>query len=369
MLTAISAISFALAVVPAILYAVNRFLYRPAPPTAADLPSVSVLIPARNEESSIGLALDAVLASRGVDFEAIVLDDHSEDRTCAVAQDYASRDPRVRVEHAPPLPDGWSGKQHACFALSQLATHPILVFVDADVRLAPDGLARLTTFLRDSGAGLVSGVPRQEMGTLLEKLVLPLIHFLLLGYLPLVGMRWTRLPAFGAGCGQLFAARRDAYEFAGGHKAIRSSRHDGVTLPRAFRRAGHATDLCDATDLATCRMYRTGRELWLGLAKNAREGLAAPAALVPWTLILGLGQVAPLVLVVMTPGDWLGWLALAAGYAVRLDAAVQFRQSWLGAALHPLGVLALLTIQWYAAVRAVVGKPVVWKGRPYLATD
>src|SRR5262249_12883532 len=151
--------------------------------------------------------------------------------------------------------------------------------------------------------------------------------------------------------------RRDGYEGAGGHAAIRSSRHDGVTLPRAFRRAGVATDLCDATDLATCRMYRGGRELWLGLAKNAREGLAAPAAIMAWTLILGLGQVAPPVLAALRPDDWRAWLALAAGLAVRFDAAVRFRQSWLGAVLHPLGVLVLLGIQWYVVVRALAGKP------------
>src|SRR5207244_4018469 len=131
-----------------------------------------------------------------------------------------------------------------------------------------------------SGADLGSGFPRQETGTLLEKLVLPLIHFLLLGYLPLIGMRWCRHPAFGAGCGQLFVTRRDAYEAVGGHVAVRASLHDGLTLPRAYRRRGLKTDLCDATELADCRMYRSGRELWYGLAKNAREGLAHPKAIV-----------------------------------------------------------------------------------------
>jgi hypothetical protein len=298
----------------------------------------------------------------------VVLDDQSDDRTAEIVADHAARDGRIRLIPAPLLPDGWCGKQHACHVLAQHARHPILVFVDADVRLAPDALARLVTFLLRSGADLISGIPRQETGTLTEKLVIPLIHFLLLGYLPLVGMRLSRHPAFGAGCGQLFATRRDAYESVGGHAAIRSSLHDGIKLPRAYRRAGQMTGLCDATDLAVCRMYRCGRELWYGLAKNAREGLAHPKAIVPWTLILLGGQVLPYGLLAGTA--WLeplpvalAGLAAGSAYAMRLDMTWRFRQSWVGALLHPACVLVLLAIQWYATVRALAGRPVGWKGR------
>src|SRR5205807_74198 len=126
-------------------------------------------------------------------------------------------------------------------------------------------------FLEKSGAALVSGIPRQETGTFFERLLIPLIHFILLGFLPMKRMRSTRKPAYAAGCGQLFLARRMAYDAMGGHAIIRSSLHDGLTLPRAFRRAGFQTDLCDATDLATCRMYCGAGEVWHGLAKNATE--------------------------------------------------------------------------------------------------
>jgi glycosyltransferase involved in cell wall biosynthesis len=369
-LTVLAAVALTLAAVPVLLYLVNIFLYRPAPaPTDKPTP-VSVLIPARNEVRSIGPALEAVLASRGVEFEVIVLDDHSVDQTAAVVLEFAGRDGRVRLVHAPPLPEGWCGKQHACHVLARHARHPLLVFVDADVRLAPDALARMAAFLERSGADLGSGIPRQETGTLLEKLVIPLIHFLLLGYLPLIGMRWCRHPAFGAGCGQLFVTRRGAYASVGGHAAVRSSMHDGIMLPRAYRRNGRWTGLFDATDLAVCRMYRTGRELWYGLAKNAREGLAHPKAIIPWTLILFGGQVLPFAF--LAGAHWLGALPLTlSGLAaalvllLRLDAAWRFRQSWLGAIAHPIGVIALLAIQWYATGRALIGRPVGWKGRSH----
>jgi hypothetical protein len=250
-----------------------------------------------------------------------------------------------------------------------LARFPVLTFLDADVRLSPDALARMVAFLDRSGAALVSGFPRQETGTLLEKLVIPLINWLLLCYLPMGPMRRVKSPGLGAGCGQWFMTGRDSYEAAGGHAAVKASLHDGVTLPRAYRKAGFMTDLCDATERAVCRMYRSAPGVWMGLAKNAREGLAAPKLILIWTALLFGGQVLPFVLLgfvgVMEPAATAATgTALALAYLPRLDAAWRFRQSWLGAALHPLGITMLLAIQWYATLRAWVGRPVGWKGRP-----
>jgi hypothetical protein len=223
-------------------------------------------------------------------------------------------------------------------------------------------------FLDASGADLASGVPRQETRTPVERLVIPLIHFILLGFLPLGRMRASRAPAYAAGCGQLFIARRGAYDRSGGHAAIRSSLHDGITLPRAFRASGCATDLFDATDLASCRMYRGAAAVWRGLAKNAGEALAAPRLIVPATLVLLGGQVLPFVLLAFPGSPAARALAAAAALAAclpRWAAAVRFRQSALGAVSHPLGVLVLVAIQWYAFARDRLGRPAAWKGRTY----
>jgi glycosyltransferase involved in cell wall biosynthesis len=306
-----------------------------------------VLIPARNEERSIAACVRSVLASTGVGLDVIVLDDHSEDDTADVVRSIG--DPRVRLETAPTLPPGWNGKQHACFVLSRLAKHDRFAFLDADVRLEPNALARVLQFLENSQAGLVSGFPRQETGSFLEKMLLPLINWVLLGYLPMIGMRFLRWPMFAAGCGQFFVCTREAYEKCGGHAAISASMHDGVTLPRAFRQAGFHTDLCDASDIATCRMYRSNLATWNGLAKNAHEGLGSAAGIIPWTILL------------------LGSLPCGMWFFVRLIGAVRFRESLLSAVLHPVGVVFLVAIQWYALMRRMVGRPVAWKNRIRLA--
>lgn len=352
-----------LAVGPLLLGLWNLALYR-RPALAEGRPSVSVLIPARNEEANIADACAAVLASEGVELELVVLDDASTDRTPEILAGIT--DPRLRVAHAPPLPPGWSGKQHACHVLGGLARHELMVWVDADVRLEPDAVSRMAGFMQREAVGLGSGFPRQVTLTWSEQLLLPMIHFLLLGFLPFAAMRRSLSPGLGAGCGQLFIARRDAYVRAGGHAAIRASLHDGLMLPRAFRHAGAMTGLFDAAPFARCRMYRNAAEVWEGLCKNATEGMAKPAALPVWTLILGGGQVLPTVLMLLAP-SWPAAMALAASVGFRLVLAARFRQPWGVALLHPLGVLAVLVVQWASLLRALRGRPATWRGRAYTA--
>ena len=370
-LDALALVALLLAALPCGLFLINLFVYRPLVRRQTGLAEpVSVLIPARNEEQNIRATLEAVRASHGADFEVIVLDDHSADDTARLVSEFAARETRVRLESAPPLPAGWCGKQHACHILAQRARHPLLLFIDADVRLQPHSLHRLAAFMAGTDAALASGVPRQELGTFSERLLIPLIHFVLLGFLPMPAMRRTRWPSMSAGCGQLLIARRAAYEQCGGHAMLRDSLHDGLKLPRVFRQAGFRTDLFDATDLATCRMYHTNAGTWRGLGKNATEGLAAPGTIVPMTALLLGGQVLPFAMLALAPQLSTLGLACAAGAAAlaflpRLVAAALFRQSLGGALLHPLGVLALLAIQWHALARHLLGRPAEWKGRSY----
>jgi hypothetical protein len=281
----------------------------------------------------------------------------------------------LRLAFAPALPSGWCGKQFACWAASELATKPFLCFIDADVRLASSGLARMVAQMRYANCSLISGFPQQITRTLLEQLLLPLMHFLLLGFLPLAGMRRSLKPSLAAGCGQLMVVERAAYQKVGGHGAIRNSRHDGITLPRAFRRADLKTDLCDATSVASCRMYRNAGEVVSGLLKNATEGLAARSVILPFSFLLFVGQVLPLMLFVYVRLDgrtaiveFISAIAAAASFLPRMLSAGKFRQPWLAALFHPIAVVVLLAIQWIAFFRSVFGVPEIWKGRRYIAT-
>ena len=364
-----------LAAIPALLTFANLRLFEPPPRPPADgpRPAVSVLVPARNEAAAIGRLIADVLASRDVDLELVILDDSSEDATASLVTTAADRDPRVRLVSGGPLPAGWCGKQHACWQLARAARHDIWVFLDVDVSPSPDCIARSVAFLDAGNAALASGFPRQQTGSLLEWLLLPLIHFVLLGYLPIARSRQVNSPSLAAGCGQLFVTRRADYERAGGHAAIAASLHDGVKLPRAYRRAGLVTDIFDATAIASCRMYATSRDVWRGLSKNATEGIGSPATILPFTILLGGGQVLPVVLAAFgLATGFAGWpaggavLALAAAalaYLPRILDAIRFRQSLTSAVFHPVGITVFLAIQWVALARKALGLKTTWRGR------
>jgi hypothetical protein len=223
------------------------------------------------------------------------------------------------------------------------------------------------------GADLISGVPRQRMESLAERLLIPMINALILGYLPVLVMRQVGQETLGAGCGQLMMVRGEAYRAAGGHAAIRSTLHDGLKLPRLLRRAGCKTDLVDGTDLAECRMYSGVRELVRGLLKNATEGMAKPVALPVWTVLLFGGHVLPWILLAMALAAGspetvaLTMLACALPLAARAAQALRCKEPLGAVPLHPLGVLALLAIQWSALVRRRLGIRTDWRGRAYQA--
>jgi hypothetical protein len=373
------------AVIPLLIFLRNLLAFRRLPyaEAAQSSASISVLIPARDEADSIGPACESVLRNRGVDLELIVLDDQSQDATAQIVEAIAARDPRVRLMSAAALPSGWCGKQHACHQLSLAARNALLLWMDADVRLADDALRRIALEMQCAPISLLSGFPLEQTGSFFERLLLPLIHFILLGYCPVWMMRRSQFVGLGAGCGQLFIAKRADYLKAGGHTAIRASLHDGIALPRAMRRAGFLTGIFDAMDVAECRMYRSASATWQGLLKNAGEGLATSRAIVPWTLILLTGQVVPPVLATILLATALHrdldvrefdalqlcLVAVLGSLTFRCISAWRFRQpAWI-VLLHPLAICTLLLIQWQAVLLRVRRQPTAWRGRSYLIRE
>ncbi|MGN6136492.1 MAG: glycosyltransferase family 2 protein [Aureliella sp.] len=370
-----------LAALPAALMAKNLPHFRRLPRVGEDelssvpaqSPRISVLIPARDEQSSIGGCLESVLACRSLtssEMEVIVMDDDSSDDTRAICEQMAANDARLSVRSGGGLPAGWNGKQHACWQLALAARGQWLLFIDADVRLSSDAIPRLLAAASQAEVDLLSGFPRQITGTFFERLLIPLMHFVLLGYLPLERMRASPGAEFAAGCGQLFLARQTAYAACEGHKAIAASRHDGLKLPRSFRRQGLKTDVFDASDIASCRMYHSGREVFRGLLKNATEGIANPRTIVPFTVLLaGAAVLPPVSLVLAIVRGWSPWVitelavACCLSWAPRWLAMRRFDQSRLSAVLHPLGVAIFLAIQWLALLFQICGVKTRWRGR------
>ena len=334
-----------------------------------DMPKVSVLIPARDEESGIERCVSAVLTSQGATLEVVVLDDKSEDETASIVGGLAEADSRVRLVSGAELPSGWNGKQFACKQLADAAKYDYLLFLDADVQLQTDAIAKLVARMQRTEVGLLSAFPAQVTGTWMEKWMIPMIHFILLGYLPFDRMRKLSDPSLAAGCGQLFLTTPSAYRAAGTHAAIAESRHDGVKLPRAYRDNGMMSDVVDGTQLASCRMYEGASAVIQGVLKNATEGIANPRLIGVFTVLLLGCSVLPCVALVfaLQSGGFaaivISAVAMVVSHLPRLIGVFRFRQSILGALCHVPATAGFVILQWVALGYHLTGRKIAWRGR------
>ncbi|WP_231617876.1 glycosyltransferase family 2 protein [Novipirellula aureliae] len=371
MSTLLAIMGLLLSAIPAATFLRNLplFLFQPCKANHAGNVKVSVLIPARNEEESITECVESVLKSRNVEIEVVVLDDHSADATADRVAEIAASDSRVRCVNGKPLPENWNGKQYACYQLAAEAGFHWLLFLDADVRLSDTAVSNLVQRMQRTNVALLSSFPHQETGTILEKLLIPLMHYVLLGFLPFARMRMSKSPAYAAGCGQLFLTKKGDYKSAGTHEAIRSSRHDGLKLPRIYRKANLATDVIDGSDLARCRMYRSGGEVIRGLLKNATEGIASPVLIVPFSMLFIGANVVPIVALVLaiiaksTLGIVVATAAVFVSLLPRVMAARSLKQPWIGVVLHSLSIVIFIAIQWIALAQQLIGRRTAWRGR------
>jgi len=353
-----------------------RVLGRPAEALAGDPRLVSVCIPARNESANIEACINGLLASAHTNIEVLVYDDQSTDQTPAIVQALSERDSRVRTVPTGPLPNGWNGKQHACWRLAGVAKGEWMLFTDADVRFEPGAVGTALAEADRRKADLISGFPRQVTRTFAESLIVPMIFFILFSYLPFPRMRRSNDPAASAGCGQFLFISRRAYDASGGHETFKDSMHDGIRMPRAVRRAGLHSDLADITGVASCRMYCGAASTWRGFVKNAYEGLGTPALLLfltvvhlafqvlPWAVVLAFPLAAAFQPFPMEPRRGLLWAALAVVImlAHRLILARWSRTPLWTALTHPIALVAVTALQWHSFWLHLSGRR-VWKGR------
>jgi Glycosyl transferase family 2 len=344
-----------------------RLLRRPSPTPEPLGEWVSVLLPVRDEAARIEPSLRALLAALdrcAERAELVVLDDGSGDSSADVVRRVAAGDTRVRLVTGRPLPPGWLGKPHACDQLAELANlaSSVLIFVDADVQLAPHAVASAVELLRRSGLDLICPYPRQLAETPAERLMQPLLQWSWLTTLPLRRAERSMRPSLSAGNGQFLVVDRVAYRRAGGHAAVKDQVLDDIGLVRAVKASGGAGGMVDGTDLATCRMYDGWCELRDGYAKSLWSAFGSPAGAVGATALLGLAYVVPPVaaLVRRSPVGLGGYAAAVVGRG--LVARRTGSRVWPDVLAHPvsIGTLAALTARsWRLHRRGVLS----WKGR------
>ena len=339
-------------------------------------PLVSVVIPARNESSTIATVVGSILATTYQPIELLVVDDRSTDDTAAIVERFS--DPRLRVVRGERLPDGWYGKPWACFQGYRAAKGEILLFTDADTRHAPELLGRAVGALLREEAGMVTVAPLQRCVTFWERVVMPQIWLLLaLRYHPDAVNRARRERDVIAN-GQFILTTRKAYEGAGTHAAVRHEVAEDLALAQTFLRHGHKLHFAFAERLMETRMYQGLSHLIEGWSKNIYLGgrRSFPhepllRALVPAMLIVAMlcWLLPPAVLLASAINPHLTELTPAALLATALSAAFWMlichgmQMPAIYGLAYPLGAMMALYIILRSTWRG--GRRVEWRGRVY----
>ena len=351
----------------------SRRLRRPAGRPSPVTEPVAVLLPLRDEADRVTPCLRALLAQRGVPgLRVVVLDDGSTDATADVVRSVVGDDPRVTLLDGVAPPSGWLGKPHACWQLATRAdpAATALVFVDADVVLAPDAVAAAVTELRAAQVTLLSPYPRILVATVADRLVQPLLQWLWLTFLPLRAMERSRRPSLAAAGGQFLVVDRAGYDAAGGHAAVAEKILEDIELARAVKRAGGRIALADGSRLAACRMYEDWPQLRDGYSKSLWATFGHPAAAAAVLAVLLLLYTAPplVALVALTAGaPTVAVTALAAYLLGVTGRAITARATggrwWPDALAHPVSVVVLgwLTLRSYHLRKR---HRLSWRGRP-----
>lgn len=324
-------------------------------------PTVSIIIPARNEEACLGDCLQSLVGQAGVEFEIIVVDDHSTDRTREIAQSF-SRD-KVRVIDAGPLPDGWTGKNNAVTAGVREARGQWFLFTDADTVHRPGSLARALAEARDNDAELLSYSPEQIAVTFWEMAVLPVVFAELARQYSPSAVSDPASPVAAAN-GQFILVRRDTYEAVGGHAAIASDILEDVALARAVKHSGRRIRFRYAPDAVRTRMYRNYSQLRDGWTKNLALLFPRPGRLAAKMLALWGAMLLTLPLAAATP-RWWGSVLCASMFAFVVIRLTRSKFTWgrtILAALFGMPMFAYLLLR---SKRAHAKGSVPWKGRTY----
>ncbi len=332
-------------------------------------PKVSILVPARNEEKTIAACVNSLIEQDYPDFEVVVLDDHSEDRTREILASISSR--KLRVIAGQDLPAGWTGKNWSCHQLAQNALGELFIFTDADVVFEKGTLSRVVAMRQKNNADMLTGIVRNVLPTFGEQITVPFLLWSIMAILPIgIAQIWRSSKAFVAANGKFMLFSRAAYERIGGHQAVRSDAAEDLALSRLVKGARMKWLLIDLTELVSARMYHGFLSAWRGFSKNffAIFDYRVLPALFVWFWML-LITYHPLVTAAVLIGN--GQLnahfqAAAATVALSLliwfITALKTRLPVTVVLLYPLTMAVASSIGIYSLILSVLGRT-GWKGR------
>jgi chlorobactene glucosyltransferase len=340
-------------------------------------PTLSIIVPARNEERSIEACVRSLVAQQGVDAEVIVVNDGSTDGTGAILTRLQREFPALRVIHGAPLPAGWVGKPWACAQGAARAYGSWLLFTDADSRHQPNASVSALAFARTHVADALSVMTGQDLGSLAEAAILPsILQMIVFAAGPLAEINDPKRKDRALANGQYLLVSRPAYNELGGHEALRAELVEDIEFARRLKRDGRFyLVVAEATQLVHVRMYRSFREIWDGFTKNvylaARGDVVALAGGIAFCALLSVAP--PLLAVASLRKNDRVHAAEALAASAAVIAAGAYGASFVSlprrlAVFAPIGIAVFGAIAVNSTMRGLTGAGFDWRGRRYPGT-
>lgn len=233
---------------------------------------ISVLVPLRNEEENVKGCLESIFNQQLKNYEVICLDDHSTDRTAELLHEMKNKYKNLTVIEGEKLPEGWTGKNWACYQLANHSKGEFLVFIDADVRLYEGAISTAISQMKLLNASMLSIFPTQIMQSFGEFLVVPSMNWLLLTFLPLRFVYKFSHPSFVAANGQFIVLERSAYYKLNGHHAVKNEVVEDMELARKMKKNNFRIITLLGAKLISARMYKNFEDAFNGFSKNFYPG-------------------------------------------------------------------------------------------------
>jgi len=310
----------------------------------------------RNEERNVAGIVTSVRSSTGIaHWDLTVLNDASTDKTLSKLEEY-----EIATIHGAELPDGWLGKNWACWQLAKGTQGDFLVFLDADVRITSEAISSSIALMNTLKWDFISPYPRQIAKTFLERIIQPLLQWSWLASVPLRLAQRLGISSMTIANGQFFIVKRSAYMAIGGHEAIKAEVLDDLRLARALIEAGFRGGVAEGSSVAECRMYENATDLVDGYTKSLWNAFGGIFGTILTIGILLTTQVAPILLGIA--GNIYGWIAFLIVSLSHAIAALRTRSAPANIFLHPLAAIFLIALIIESMRRKKFGT-LIWRER------
>ncbi len=329
---------------------------------------ISILIPARNEESKIIKCISKCLNQSERIKEIIVYDDNSEDNTFNVVKELFNSNPIIKVIRGKILPQGWSGKNHACYELSKLAKSKWLLFIDADTELLPNSIPSLMEKTQD-GFTFISAWPKIQMKSFSEKLMMPLLNFVVFTFYPTLINKFSNKSSLGLAHGACILVNKDIYNEIGGHSLVKEEIFEDTLLARKWRESGYGSICINGMNIIQVRMYESLSEIWKGFEKNAFLAFKNPLNFFLFQILHIFIFNLPVILIPLTLFLYEKlFLTLISGIIIlliRLLLSIKFKHPIWSIFLHPIPETFFTLLSFSAWIKFSFGNGITWKNRTY----